>query len=183
MISIKATGIKDAMLRLPDVHKVRKAASMALNRTARGVITEIDRGIRDEYTVKRTAIRSAIKSTTASPVNLGISIKASGRRLPLMQYQVRISRAKPKKGVAGVRARIRKSHSLKPIRRAFPAIMRGHSGIYQRKGAARFPVRALTGPSVHTMATSTMVMARAQRRAATQFRKEFNRNLERMAKK
>ena len=184
MISLQVKGVKDAMLSLPDIRKVRKAASMALNRTIKGALTETDRGIRDEYTVKRADVRKEIKVTQASENNLSAALSASIRKLSLTKYQHRISRAKPRIGVAGVRVRVKKGGSLKPISHAFHATMgSGHVGIYQRVGARRLPIRELTGPSVHGMATSSKVLTRVQRRAETQFNSEFTRNLDRLAKR
>ncbi|MDF1536082.1 MAG: phage tail protein [bacterium] len=190
MISIDVKGVKQAMLRLPDIRKVRRAASMALNRTGKGVVTEMDRGIREEYTIKRADVRDGVKSYTASESNLRFQVSGTTRKISLVKFQHRASRTR-KKGVAGVRVRVKKAGGLKPVVGAFPGRMKagagvgaaGNMAIFKRVGRTRLPIKRLTGPSVFKMADNDKVRRRMEKRATDQFDREFTRNLDRLMKR
>ena len=164
-----------------------KAASRALNRTASRVRTYAARGIRDAgYKLKAGDIKRQLKITRASPTILAATVTATGKSIPLIQYQAH----QTKSGVS-----VNVLHGRKTIAHAFIASMpSGHKGVFIRrevrtgnvKGLGRkhthstkhgLPIDELLGPGVPAAFANTVVQSALVENVTQYFPVEMARQL------
>jgi hypothetical protein len=130
-----------------------KALVRALNRTATTVRAEASREIRKQYNLKSRVVKDQIRITRANRATLTAVIQASGRPIPLIEFDARWNRRM--KG-----ASVRVKHERKVVRGAFIATMPGgHRGVFVRKGDRRLPIRQLFSISLPTAFTQKQVTA------------------------
>lgn len=133
-----------------------KAMVRALNKTATTVRAEAAREIRKEYNLKIGAIKDQIQIIRATGSKLTAIVRASGRPIPLIQFDARWSRT-----MAGASVRVKKTR--KTVRGAFIAKMKsGHIGVFtrtQKSGAVakRSPIRQLFSLSLPAAFTQRTV--------------------------
>lgn len=161
--------------------QVRKAAARAINRTADRVVTQFDREIRSQYTVKRAALkRRIIVRKRASIYALKAEIEASGKPLPIDAFSV----TKGKRGVSvkvkkgGARSRFDKAFVL-PGRAGDFIVARGrYSGNRFVPNKSHTPIR-LVGPGIPQMFNAQGVQRRIQSFADRTFAQRFEHELRR----
>ena len=113
----------------------------ALNRAQTSANAVMVRLVAADLGLKQKDIRDGIRLKPATASKLSAEIVATGARIPLVKFSARDRRPR------GVSARIPGGAGRYP--QAFIATMRsGHTGVFQRKGVARLPIRELHGPSM-----------------------------------
>jgi hypothetical protein len=142
-----------------------KAISGAMSRANTAVKNETIRGITKVYDIapadirdrKRTVI--SVGTQKASDGIIGY-IRYSGVALPLYRFGVTPTRS----GTGQfVHARIRQDRQRERYDDAFIAIMNsGHTGVFERIGINRFPIREEVGASVAAMAADSGVQDSAE---------------------
>jgi len=156
-----------------------KAMVRALNRTATTVRAEAARRIRERYNLKSRVLKDQIRIRNATKAELRAVVQASGRPIPLVEFDAR-------SGATG--ATVRVSRVRKPVAHAFIATMKsGHRGVFLRvekgsrkyrnqrvrKGGSDLPVAELFGPSLPQAFTSKQVMDAIVAAARERFPKAF----------
>ena len=156
-----------------------KAMVRALNRTAITVRAEASRRIRERYNLKSRVLKDQIRIRNATRAELRAVVQASGRPIPLVEFDAR-------RGASG--ATVRVSRTRKTVSHAFiPTMKSGHRGVFLRvekgsrqyrntrvrKGGSDLPVAELFGPSLPQAFTSKQVMAAIVAAARQRFPKAF----------
>lgn len=157
---------------------VRPAASRALTRAATTGRKEASKQIRAVYAMPAAAAKDRITIRGATPARLEAVIRASGDRIPLYAYSARQTRA-------GVTVRVLRAEGRKIVKgrrefmgKPFIATMKsGHTGVFQRKTAARLQIAELFSVDVPTAMISEKVVAVIDDVILDRFRTEFEREL------
>jgi DNA-binding MarR family transcriptional regulator len=123
--------------------KVPTAASRALNKTIGNIRTQASKSIREERALSARVVRDALTVKKTTKTQLVASLTASGRPIPLREYQARAG----KRGVTvkvspGGRKLVRHAGN-----KAF-ALAKFGGHIYARTGKERLPIKKLYGPSI-----------------------------------
>lgn len=134
------TRDKIAMLR---PRQVIAAEVRAINKTARGLRTQISKGVRKRVALKSSTIKESLsldKARRRANPSARLSIKP--KPISLKHYGARQIRK-------GVSVRVLKTSGRKLIKHAFVVSkLGGHP--FKRLGDARLPIKKLFGPSVRT---------------------------------
>lgn len=122
--------------------------SRALNKTAVSARQRLATRAQAAYTVKSGGFKKDMQIKKASSGNLVAEIRSQGKPLKIVKFKYSASSS-------GAKADITKS-GLKPLImgniKAFRATMKsGHSGIFQRRSAARLPIKELYSNSIPKM--------------------------------
>ena len=201
MISIKMTGIKEAMNSL-DPKKVTTAARMAINEAARQTRTEASGAIREKFNLPSTRVNKELKNLKmATGADLTAVIQAEGRPIGLVNYGAtwvrgtRVTTGKMSKTTKragknqGVTVKILKG----PVTRLPSAfIARGMRGktlgagalqVFQRRGTSRnAPLVNMASITLPSMMNQDRVMQRVIKKAQEVMDRRFNYHLERLLK-
>ena len=165
--------LKEAERYLTDVEKkaVPRAARRALNRTIKQVNTVARRSIAKGVNQKQKDIKHQLKVIPASQQSLSASLRATGNKIPLIDFR------SPRQTKKGVKVTVGGKRHL--FEGAFIATMNsGHKGIFTRKTRKRLPIREMMGPSVPNWFVRTEINAAMQERATEQWPANFNRDLD-----
>lgn len=124
---------------------VYRAAGSALKRAAQHGLTIGMRIASEEYAISQGELKSRtqnIRSVShASTGGYQVSFGYRGRVIPLIRFDTKI-------GSDGrVYTRVLRSSAREALDHAFVAQMNGHTGVFEREGPDRFPVKELFGPS------------------------------------
>jgi hypothetical protein len=151
----------------------RKAMVLALNRTAQQAQTEGVRAIRANYQFKTQTIKGTLSIFRATNGRLQATIQSKGRRIGLIEFQARQTKA-------GVTVRVGKSRKL--LKGAFIATMRnGHQGVFMRRGSRRLPINEKVTIAVPEAFVSRAVAARMTAKANEVLPRRFDHELTRLA--
>ncbi len=116
----------------------------ALNRSAATARTGMTRLIAEDMKLKVGTVRERIAIWSASKESLRATLKASLKRIPIIDFNAKGPEPSRGKG-RGVTART----VTRRYPRAFIATMRsGHRGVFQRLGKGRLPIFELKGASI-----------------------------------
>jgi hypothetical protein len=151
-----------------------KATASALNRTAQQAKTHASALVRERYNIRKGDLDKGIKpGKRATAQSLTASVKASGRRTPLIDFGARGTMPARRKTV-GVSVEVVKGRRLN-VAGSFLAIMKsGHRGVFVKSmrkplrrekrpnkwGSTQLPIDELTGPSVPQMFYSQKVFGK-----------------------
>lgn len=141
------SGIKNGM---------PKAVSRAINRTATATNVQASILIKKEYTIKNGTKGKVTRATTS---RLAGNVNFKGRPRLLHNFSMGITKK-------GITARIKKSSRRRLIPRTFIRPLKNSNvpGVFQRKkGAARYPVKVLHGPSLPQMAGNVNVQPEVEK--------------------
>lgn len=157
-----------------------KAMVRALNRTAITVRAEASRRIRERYNLKSRVLKDQIRIRNATKAELRAVVQASGRPIPVIEFDAR-------RGTNGVTVRV--GRTRKVIRHSFIQTMKsGHRGVFMRVlendnqkyrskrkpgSASDLPIAERFGPSLPQAFTSKQVMDAIVAAARTRFPKAF----------
>lgn len=140
-----------------------KALVRALNKTAITVRAEASREIRKEYNLKSKVVKDQIRIFRANRATLTAVIEASGRPIPLVEFDARWGRKQ-----AGASVRVKRERKV--VKGSFIAVMPGgHRGVYVRQGKKRLPIRQLYSISLPTAFTQKRVTEALIRAAQARF--------------
>ena len=133
------TRIKfEAMVTRVGAGDATKAFSRAINHEGRKTFTLVKRTLVQQTSIPRPIVTQATRFRTATSKNLRAIIEGRGRELPLRLF-------KPVQFSYGVRAKVWGAAQRFP--HAFIVAKYG-GDVFHRKGAARFPIAGMYGPSV-----------------------------------
>ena len=148
-----------------------KAQARGLNRTAAAARTQTVREVSADLRIRQKMVRAATSVTRAQPQKLQASIRVSGKRIPIHEFNARQTRK-------GVTYRSRSGRKL--ILHGFIARMpSGHTGVFKRfgnkvkmtrgrfQGQRRQPIVELLGPSIPKVFTRARIQ-KSIRRVITQ---------------
>lgn len=171
----------------------QKALVRALNRSGQSVITEAPREVAKTYNLKIAVIKRQMRLHRAHPGKLSAIVRIFGKRIPLIEFSARQTRA-------GVTVNVK--HQRKTIRGAFIRTMAsGHKGVFVRApnsiGQARakfafrrgkgsriaplgqndLPIAQLFALSVPAAFLERAVMAATKKAAVASFEKNFKQQM------
>lgn len=163
-----------------------KAVVGAINRSAEGARTDAVRQVRDEYVITAARVRETIGIRKADPTNLVAIVTSRGRPRALSYFKLRPGKVTKRRPAEGVYVQTKRSGGG-TIAKSFVAKMAsGHVGVFNRTGAARFPIVQRYGPSVAQMlgnkSVSRYIEEGANRRLDARLNHEINRLLARYDK-
>lgn len=121
--------------------QVISAEVRAINKTARGLRTQISKSVRNQLNIKASAVKESLsiaKATRRPRPSATLSVAA--KPVSLKEYGARQNRK-------GVSVRVKRANGRKLIKHAFVVQVLG-SHAFQRVGDARLPIKKLFGPSV-----------------------------------
>lgn len=124
---------------------VYRAVGSAIKRAAQHGLTVGMRIVSEEYAISQGELKSKTKNiNTVVKDGAGVYSVTFGYRgnvIPLIKFDTKI-------GVDGrVQTRVLRSNARETLDQAFAAQMGGHTGIYEREGPERLPIKELFGPS------------------------------------
>lgn len=108
----------NALLSALDSDSRTKAIVRAMNKTAKGVRTDISREVRQRVNIKAADVKTGIKLWMANKNRPSVRVTISGKRRPLMMFGARQTKA-------GVSVQVYKTEGRKVIPRAFIATGKG----------------------------------------------------------
>ena len=153
-----------------------RALANAINRAVNGIRTDIVAAVVAEYAIKPSDVRKTIRVRGASPANLTGAAISTGGTIPLIKFNV--NPKKPKR-VPVLRAGVRMGNQ-EAIPQAFTATMRGHTGVFMRKGKNRFPLRELYAPSIPQLIGNERVIKVVQDNAGDRLSKNLDHEIDRL---
>ena len=147
---------------------VPNAAARAINKTLGNVRTESSKQIRIERALSAKVVRDALAVQRASKVRLHGAVIASGRPIPLREYQARQTRQ-------GVTVKVSPGGRKLVVHSGNKAfeINRYGKHVYARVGGKRLPIKKLYGPSIPATFLKQKVMAAMDRVAGDNWPKRF----------
>ena len=124
---------------------VYRAVGSALKRSARHGLTVVMKIVSEEYAISQGELKARTKTiNTVEKDSVGsyqITFGYRGNVIPLIKFDTKF-------GSDGrVHTRVLRANAQEVLENAFVARMGGHTGVYEREGPQRFPVRELFGPS------------------------------------
>lgn len=127
----------------------QKAVGSAISRAASAGKTEAKRAVTSEYAISQGTFLEYTKNINhfqrSSGGGLSVVFEFAGRVIPLIRFNTRVSSS----GL--VTTQVRRGGVQETLNHAFRATMYSHTGIYERIGAPRFPVREFYGPATPQM--------------------------------
>jgi hypothetical protein len=130
---------------------INDVAARALNQTARDAEDEAVRILAPMMGLPAEAIDTAFQVTPATAGRLQASLVAAGKAIKMIEFHPRGSR---QEGVV-----LHMAGKDEHYTHAFIVTVRhGHTGVFERKGHARLPIRELYGPSVPGMLARSDVL-------------------------
>lgn len=116
------------------------AASRAINKTALTVRSKIVKKIREYMPIKQKEIRKKVTLKKATRTFLEAIIRIKGGRIPLIDFGARQT-------AKGVTYKLQgRKHRL--VHAFIGTMLSGHTGVFERTGLSRLPIRERFGPSV-----------------------------------
>lgn len=148
--------------------KVPNAAARAINKTLGNVRTESVSQIRKERALSAKTVREALALQRASRARLYGALIASGKPIPLRDYQAR----QTKRGVT-----VRVSPGSRKLvvhagNKAFE-LQKFGKHVYARVGKERLPIKKLFGPSIPSTFLKDKVVAAMDKVAGSNWPKRF----------
>lgn len=176
--------------------RMQPAASMALNRVGKGVVTEAARKVKETYNIKAADVKSVMRLVLSSPDAGEVFINAKGRNLPVTSFKVTPKMPTGKRQKM-VKVAIKRGDAKK-VGNAFVAMRRGKVGIMKRQkptgqsGRRRvlnakgfkpeLPVEELHGPAIPRMLNEPQVVEHIQNEAASRMDKRLEHEIKRLLK-
>ena len=177
MINLNITvDIKEATKTLGILPRTaRRTAALAMNRAMKSggaLLQQRIGGTKGRYLIRKSDLKAIAITRKANQTDLLAEIKARGRRIPLIKFQV-----KPQTRRQPVKVRLLRGGSRKPMRRAFVADLKYGRNVFIRYGAGRGKLHAVYGPSIPHMMNVNKIRIPFKRRVAIRLNQEFNRAL------
>ena len=159
----------------------KKASVRAVNRALDRMNTAAGREVRKVYNIKLRAIKDATKIRRASVANKRAwgKLTFSGRPIPLIEFDARWT---PNMAGASVKILVGKGRVIRPG--SFIATTkRGITGVFQRKGKERYPIKNLRSISIPVAVTKQAVLDALTLIGFKSYRDEFLRQVDLLVKK
>lgn len=184
MITVDARELANAVTILHNIpNGIDRAARSAVNKTIKGVRTDARKEVTQRYVIKAGTVQRAMTIQMARQGALEAVVRAQGRPIALSKFKVspkRVQRRGRKNRKIAVSVR---KGSSKTLNSAFAASFQsGHTGVVERVGAKRFPVKELYGPSIPQMMGNKEVSSSVNQHARERLRKNFAHGVNRILK-
>lgn len=156
--------------------KVGKALLRGVKRGTKAAGTHANRVVSKDMGIKVSDVRARIRLEQPSARTLTGSLHANLKRIPLIKFGAR--GPEPSRGRGrGVTYKSKSGRSRHPG--AFIAEMSRGRGVFERKGAARTPVKELYGPSIGRVFDEhrAEIMAKGEQEAIAEFHRLLDRIL------
>lgn len=152
-----------------------QAVARALNKVAVTARAEASKSLQAEgYGIKASAIKASFRIKKATRSDLEAWLRATGRPIPLINFDARQIRG-------GVSVKVKGKRTL--LKHAFIATMpNGHTGVFERVGKAHktrvsngktvrsgLPIKELFGPSIPAALSNRLVTASISSKIRTRF--------------
>ena len=124
---------------------VYRAIGSALKRSARHGLTVGMKIVSEEYAISQGELKSRTKTINTivkdSASSYQVTFGYRGNVIPLIKFDTKF-------GADGkVHTRVLRSSAQQTLENAFVTHVGGHTGVFEREGPERFPIRELFGPS------------------------------------
>lgn len=126
----------------------QKAVGSALARAASVGKTAAKKSVTSEYFISQSTFLHNTRNINHFREDAGgvsVEFGFAGHVIPLIQFSTRVN------GSGMVTTQVKKNGVRESLNNAFQAQMGAHTGIYERIGPERFPVRELYGPATPQM--------------------------------
>jgi hypothetical protein len=151
--------------------KLRRVLALGVNDTGRQTLGFAARKVAKAGGIKSGTARKQFWLQRATPATLEANVRASGRAIPLIEFQARQT-------ARGVTANAWGSRKVYPG--TFIATMKtGYRGVFSRVGKDRFPIDHKWGPSVPSLMAQDAVRDAVEAHATTQLQTNIGRQLDR----
>lgn len=151
---IKVTGTNELKKKLKKLgDKAPTAMYRAINDAAAKARTEMDRKIREEYTVKKKLILPSLKIDKANSQKLKATVHSEGSAIQLSEFKTNPTKPSPKRKKP-ISVSVKKSGGKKSLSgnpKAFIATIKGDKIVAERTSTKRGPLKGLFGPAVPSM--------------------------------
>jgi hypothetical protein len=136
--------------------EIPKVVARAINRAVENARSNAVREARNQYNVKAGDIRRTIRISRANKNQPAAVLSSTGPALPTIAFNVRPGTVNGRRRTP-IRVSVKKGETS-TLDRAFIATVGGRTGVYERMGSARLPIRQLYGPSVPQMLDNEKVI-------------------------
>ncbi|WP_218832040.1 phage tail protein [Paenibacillus campinasensis] len=160
---------------------IHRSVLSSLNRATQRAKTETGRKVREKYVIKQKDVVETIRIKKAAGNALQATLTSKGHTLPLIRFAV-APRRRLKKAPKSLKAAVFRGGTKKPIPGAFVTKAGNHTGVFERVGKKRLPIRELRGPAVPSMAANEEVREHVQRVFAEEMAKRLPHELDRRLK-
>jgi hypothetical protein len=153
-------GVED-LLKLLDKKTLNKVVNRTANDEGRRFNTQVAKGVRAEYNIKSSDIKSKVKIRKASGDENNFTMTISSPRLDLAEFISSVKTKKVSVNRRGKRHRATRRVVRVKVKRGKAKELRGafyvHGGLFKRKGKSRMPIKKLSTLSVTDMFTKDIV--------------------------
>lgn len=162
MITIDSNAIDRAIVLLAAIPgAAKKAEKTAVNKTVKGIRRYTSQKVREEYTIQSKYVTRTLSTKFTGS---GGELWSKGGVNDLSYFKTNPKKVTKKKPKNGVFVQVDKSGGGY-LPHAFIADMSsGHTGIFARKGRARFPIEKKSGPSTPSMLANKKVVEPVSKR-------------------
>lgn len=140
---IKLDRVTKLLAGIPD--GVYRAVGSAIKRSASHGLTVGMKIVAEEYAITQGELKQRTRNiNTVEKVGLGsyeVTFGYRGNVIPLIRFDTRINQE------GRVSARVLRTNARAALDNAFVATVNGHTGVFEREGASRLPIKELFGPS------------------------------------
>lgn len=140
---IKMDRVTKLLAGIPD--GVYRAVGSAIKRSAQHGLTVGMKIVAEEYAITQGELKQRTRNiNTVEKVGLGsyeVTFGYRGNVIPLIRFDTRINQE------GRVSARVLRTNARAALDNAFVATVNGHTGVFEREGASRLPIKELFGPS------------------------------------
>lgn len=157
---------------------VRQAVLSSLNRATQRAKTEAGRKTRERYVVKQKEVVETIRIRKATGSALKATMTSQGHAIPLIRFAVSPKR-RLKRAPKALKAAVYRGGAKKPIPGAFIANAGSHTGVFERVGKKRLPIKELRGPAVPSMVGNEVVREHVQQVYGEEMQKRLPHELDR----
>ncbi|THF83723.1 phage tail protein [Cohnella fermenti] len=181
-----------------DIKKMRDqmqaAASTALNRVGKGVMTEASSKVRETYNIKDQDVKAAFSPLYSAPGAGEVRIKAKGSNLPLLHYKLTPKAPNPRKPKAvtvavrrGEKKRLKTAYlhpgsgRLRVLKRQKPTGQSGRRRVRNEEGDyPELPIEEIHGPAVPRMLNEPQVIKHIEEQAGERMLKQLDHEIKRI---
>ena len=141
--NIKLDRVTKLLAGIPD--GVYRAVGSAIKRAAGHGLTVGMRIVSDEYAITQGELKSRTRNINTiektGPGSYEVTFGYRGNVIPLIRFDTRINKE------GRVSARVLRTNARTAIENAFIVSINNHTGVFEREGPSRLPIKEIFGPS------------------------------------
>lgn len=156
----------------------QKAVGSALSRAAAAGRTEAKKPILAEYAIDQSTYLGETRTINhferSADGSVSVAFAFAGYVIPLLRFNTSVDSSSGR-----VVTQVKRNGAAETLNHAFKAQMGAHTGIYERTGAGRFPVKELYGPATPQMMYSNEdVMDAVEEKMADTYQKRIEHEID-----